>query len=464
MVNIILTFTFALAVISELLLFIQPNRIINILSRLALVGALLIMLLNIDKGEFEFQFNLEFILVTTFSLLIPLIVDFKVRKIEQWFKWKIPDNLRKSIFLILIGVAWYLSVFLLGPFGLAAVAIPVTMVSFLREEDKMITISVMIISIGVYGVNLYEITPDLTLGKNLLGLCAGMFLVIFNSEVYSQNRTLKSGLLSLIPGVLIILLLLLLGTQKTDLGGIDSFVLSVIGIGIGVFYMGNKVFLSGVFTVLSISFLEVSLLPADESLSEKNSIVQAKETEEKKSELVFEDIKGVDIESLNGKYSIIEDSSEIRFELGPKGGRTKGVIKRPFGSLNFGTSYSAQVDLNVIDLSTFNSIRDESLMSEDYFNQQVFPGMKFIATKGSFQNGILLLSGEFELLGKKNAQTVELKYLGENATNDRHIFIGKGVIDRTKYGMKPDPKEGNVVDFNFSIQLKEIPSVKSSQQ
>ena len=38
--------------------------------------------------------------------------------------------------------------------------------------------------------------------------------------------------------------------------------------------------------------------------------------------------------------------------------------------------------------------------------------------------------------------------------NGRMILIGSGKIDRTQFGMTPDASEGNVVTFNYQVELK----------
>ena len=65
------------------------------------------------------------------------------------------------------------------------------------------------------------------------------------------------------------------------------------------------------------------------------------------------------------------------------------------------------------------------------------------------------ISGDFEMLGIKQNVDVNVKYLGKNEKGVP-ILIGKSSLDRTLFGMKPDPKEGNVVDFQFKIELLEI--------
>jgi hypothetical protein len=56
------------------------------------------------------------------------------------------------------------------------------------------------------------------------------------------------------------------------------------------------------------------------------------------------------------------------------------------------------------------------------------------------------------MLGVVKNIAVQVKYIGKSI-NGKPILVGKSSLDRTEFGMKPDPKEGNVVDFEFSVEL-----------
>jgi hypothetical protein len=48
---------------------------------------------------------------------------------------------------------------------------------------------------------------------------------------------------------------------------------------------------------------------------------------------------------------------------------------------------------------------------------------------------------------------IQLKYVVDK--NGNSSLIGMSSIDRTKFGMQPDSREGNIVDFEFQIPLLE---------
>jgi polyisoprenoid-binding protein YceI len=186
-------------------------------------------------------------------------------------------------------------------------------------------------------------------------------------------------------------------------------------------------------------------------------IVKTGKTEVQKTQDPF-DIPGKSMNEIVGNYKIDESNSELTFQLGPKGGITKGAIKQFSGQIELAKEINRskfRVKLPVSKLTTFNAYRDESLMEASYFNVSKFPEMKYSSTKMESQSDYYVLKGDFELLGKKQKVEVQLKYIGQNEKGVP-VLIGKSSLDRTLFGMQPDPKEGNVVDFQFKIELLEI--------
>jgi polyisoprenoid-binding protein YceI len=184
---------------------------------------------------------------------------------------------------------------------------------------------------------------------------------------------------------------------------------------------------------------------SEESESAKNNLIPSTEVkvnkiEENKS--LFES-KGISLDSIVGNYYINPETAQLNFELGPKGGRTKGAFKKVMGDIQLKTNLSS---------STFNKYRDESLMDVGYFNVNKFDKMTFKTSKLTVVNDAYEMQGAFSMLGVIKTITVQVKYIGKSP-NGNPILVGKSSLDRTEFGMKPDPREGNVVDFEFSVEL-----------
>ena len=94
------------------------------------------------------------------------------------------------------------------------------------------------------------------------------------------------------------------------------------------------------------------------------------------------------------------------------------------------------------------------MTGENYFvplflNSDDFYSSIIMESEGDYY----VIKGDFEMLGKKQKVDVQIKYIGEN-DEGIPVLIGKSSIDRTLFGMQPDPKEGNLVDFTLAVLLK----------
>ena len=61
------------------------------------------------------------------------------------------------------------------------------------------------------------------------------------------------------------------------------------------------------------------------------------------------------------------------------------------------------------------------------------------------------VKGDFKMLGVTKPVEVNLKRVSLNGLD---YIVGEGVIDRTLFGMSPSATEGNIVSFNYRVQLK----------
>jgi polyisoprenoid-binding protein YceI len=79
--------------------------------------------------------------------------------------------------------------------------------------------------------------------------------------------------------------------------------------------------------------------------------------------------------------------------------------------------------------------------------------MSYSSKKLTKKEGLYELEGSFTMLGVSKPLNIELKYVGRTGSNQAPVLVGRSSIDRTEFGMKPDSKEGNVVDFEFRVEL-----------
>jgi polyisoprenoid-binding protein YceI len=169
-------------------------------------------------------------------------------------------------------------------------------------------------------------------------------------------------------------------------------------------------------------------------------------------------LKGISLDSIKGNYIINEKTVQLNFLLGPKGGITKGAIKSFSGKIQIAKDVKKSkfsIVLPVSNLTTFNKYRDESLVEKEYFHVDLYPEMTYVVSKLEVKEDHYVMKGNFKMLGISKPLDVELKYIGKFDSGDDKVpvLLGKSTIDRTLFGMKPDSKEGNVLDFEFKIEL-----------
>ncbi|MCH2225086.1 MAG: YceI family protein, partial [Crocinitomicaceae bacterium] len=182
--------------------------------------------------------------------------------------------------------------------------------------------------------------------------------------------------------------------------------------------------------------------------------INISKVESAKAELEVEKVKLLDILDLEGDFVFDSKQSKVHFSLG-KEGETKGEFKKVSGAIVMADPIEKSklnVVLSLEDFTTRNSFRDKSLMSDEYFNQKKFPEITYVANsirpKGekTFE-----VTGEFQMLGVSKEVIVTMQ---QRESDKGIMLIGKGMLDRTVFGMAPSSSEGNVVTFNYEVVLK----------
>jgi polyisoprenoid-binding protein YceI len=419
---------------------------------------------TVTYSEYDFSFGqLPIILLTVFGSIIMPLVQAKSALVKKVFALSDTTGIEKALIILFIGVGAFIGMFFASGFGLLLITIGFSAQSFFQKNtNQPALISLLSLTLIYYFIQYIptEIV-DLSLGKTLEGLFIGAFSVYFVNEVFKTTKiglTLVSILLStgLIAGIL------WLATQKADFGGMDAFIGVLVGSAL-IRMALNEFALSSALFALTVA---IGLIVGPSTINKEEQAATSIEVntgktssiEEEKDVSPFE-MKGMDLSLIKGNYRLDEKSVKLNFQLGPKGGVTKGTFKSFTGKVNIAPNLEnsiVEVYLPVNQLSTFNSMRDESLMAKEYFDLEKFPTMTYESKKLVVNGDVYELNGKFTMLGMTNEIKVKLKYVGNNETSGQPILVGKSFLDRTQFGMKPDSKEGNIVDFEFKIELIKI--------
>jgi polyisoprenoid-binding protein YceI len=417
---------------------------------------------TLQSDEFEFQLNGFLILV----LALAMLTGFFLHDFSTYFKWttnKGNQTDELSVWHALVALMLMIPAFFLGShLGLVIVGAAYLAGQFMNGRNEPSPIAYLFLSMG--GLSFWNQLPeapiaDISLGMNAAALIGGIGLLKWWDAVGKENFRSWKSLLIIALAIIITVALYLMGNQKTDLGGFDTIIALITGIAIGglFFYQteAGLILPSVVFvTALGFSMHEIN---ENRKVPAPDTKVQDKredKSSEKKTISVM-DSTGIRWEGIEQGFTIEKNSAMIWFELGPKGGRTKGSIEQFNGTLDLSAlRFSLDVTLPVSHLSTFNKYRDESIMEEEYFHVDKFPVMRFKASNYRLEGDGYQLVGAFQMLGATKPLSIRVKFLEVNRKGTKHyVLVGEGEIDRTLFGMKPDSKEGNIVDFQFRVDL-----------
>jgi len=414
-------------------------------------------------GNKELQFNdypLDFTKMKILALpilgyLVLALIDLKLFFIEKYFPEVKKAHTERTVAIILIGIFSVVATFLASWYGFFLMALGAFAYNcYSKNNRNYVVVALLLLStISSFMVANNVESIDLSIGKIIAGLGIGVGAASLGVFGLSMNNKVLGILISLLGGVLM-LAILMANNIHPAYGGIEAFLAAMIGFAFAILLYHNAY----IGTALMPIMLIVGMYFANDPFA--NVVLSQMENGElttPKNDTPISKMpagEGQDWSTVKGSYIIDSEASVISFQLGPKGGVTKGEIKQLKGKVvvaeNLETS-SFSLELPVKGLTTFNSMRDESLMEDIYFNEPKFPIMSFTSTSMVAKENGYVLKGEFKMLGKTNPQEVEIKFLGEK--DGKLLFVGASSVDRTKFGMPSSPQEGNIVDFTFQLLL-----------
>lgn len=389
--------------------------------------------------------------------LIGVILDTKSMAVKKWFPRLDETELAHCVQLVAIGLFVIPATFFASWYGLLLLATGFyTYNCYSGHRYNASTIALAAATLLGYFTAHYQVESiDLSIGKVL----AGLFIGAASASLIHLGRKGMPMWMSLgmvVGAAALLLIVLLFNNVHPAYGGIEAFLAAMAGFSIvtvAIQSVQASVLLFPLMVTIGLT-LPNDPFEAGTPIVATDGTQAGTEKAEKDEAPDFASSKGMDATELEGDYQIEKESALISFQLGPKGGVTKGQISGFEGSVRFGESVEStrfEVTLPVKNLTTFNDMRDESLMEDIYFNEPKFPVMKFLSTKMTPQEDGYVLDGNFTMLGKTKPEKVFVKYV-ENRDGKR-VFVGESSIDKTKYGMASSPQEGDVVDFEFRIVL-----------
>lgn len=409
------------------------------------------------KNPFTFnEYSIDFtektvILVIVLGFLSGLISEL----VAQLFKKFIPDEKRPAFkqFVQATSIALFVipASFFVSWFGFVLLALGYFLWMCYDKSAKSGTLLFLLsFSIAYVFIQRYELVSiDLNIGKVVAGLMLGLAICFASSILtYFTNQLAKISIVALL--LMLVAMLSLLNHIHPAYGGASSFVAVLLGFGVGNVIYSNPM----AFIYFPILLLIGTYFPSDPFKKAESEVKTSQQTNET-PKAVIQPVEGVSLVGVEGKFQVVDSLSSIAFQLGPAGGVTKGAFNLFEGEVTFNAQLEKSefnITLYTKELTTFNSIRDKSLMAEDYLNESKFPMMQFQSATLQADGDHYVIEGVFNMLGKSHQEKVSLKYLGK--TGSQHRFIGKGSINRIDYGMASAPSEGNIIDFTFEMVVQ----------
>ncbi len=433
--------------------FVQNNKFRWIAPIVSLIVVLLVGKSELMYKDYSLDFsNTKVIGTIVLGFLIGVISSVLTRLLKSFFNATESDTITTTATIVLTGLFVIPATFLVSNYGILLLASGYFLYNMYSSKKQDFVI-IGLLSIAVVSVlsNHYSVESiDLSIGKIIAGLIVGAGAYSLGVlGLKSTNKIIGFGLIVL--GIITVALITLLNNVHPAYGGTESLLAGFFGMAITSFVIGKNE-ISNIFFP---AFLAIGLLLPSDPFAESGIETTTDASTTQTGEVAPEEPKGVDASELSGKFKVVSKTAVISFQLGPKGGITKGAIKEFEGSVDFGTDINTakfNIKLPTKKLTTFNSMRDESVLGGAYLNEPKFPLMSFSSATMTAKEDGYLLQGTFNMLGKTNSEEVFIKYLGEK--DGKKQFIGKAAIDRTKYGMASSPQEGNVVDFTFTMELE----------
>lgn len=436
------------------------SKWIKYFGLIATLFALLPIGANVNYFDFEIAWSFNIALLPFLGALIPFLSKLKKHYAEKWFAGN-GAQFEKAVQLLYTGLLVFAATFSAGYFGVFLVGLGWLASGLVFRDNRELNGGLVFISLAwvFYLVKSTELAPDALLRGNLfLGLFAGASIIPWMQSYTTKNTRI---LLSTLLPILVLVGLICLGILNQNFGGIPVIVGALIGSSIALLVTNSEVFSFVGLPFLLIGFSEpfVHILTPEKLESKSMLPVAIAETAVAK-ESFFSIAKAISLsEAQAGKWKSKLASSKLTFELGPEGNKTEGAftiydVKLAVDEKGIPTNIA--VSLKLASLTTFNDLRDKSVLGSDYINVSKNKTATYESTSIKAEGDQFIVDGILTFMGVSEKVPLTIKFLatGSEAGKDYLVFIGESEVNRTNHGMRSDAKIGDIVKVSFEIALE----------
>lgn len=167
----------------------------------------------------------------------------------------------------------------------------------------------------------------------------------------------------------------------------------------------------------------------------------------------------LDLNEAKGEWVVNMENSALNFSLDASGSNTKGKFKTYEGTFIIADNWEnarMKITIPVKSISTFNEIRDESLLSdEEFFEESKFPVITYDSKSLELTEKGYIAEGDFKMKGITKKVPFTFQFVGKGERDGKAFIVlkGTGSLNRTDFGMTPDPGIGDVVNFEFQTEF-----------
>lgn len=426
---------------------------------LASMFALIPIGANVNYFDFEISWTINTALLPFLGALIPFLSKLKAQYAEKWFAGN-GTQFEIAVQLLYTGLLIFAATFSAGYFGVFLVGIGWLASGLVFKDNRELNGGLVFISLAwvFYLVKSTELAPDALLRGNLfLGIFAGASMIPWMQSFVSKKTR---ALLSILLPMLVLVGLVCLGLLNQNFGGIPVIVGALVGSSIVLLVTNTRdfSFVGLPFILVGISQPFVQLLTPEKLVSK--SMLTIEPTNEIPKESYFSSAKAIPLSAKNaGKWKSKLANSKVTFELGPDGNKTEGAFTNYEVTLAVdekGKPTNLAVALKLTSLTTFNDLRDESVLGADYIDAEKNKSASYSSTNIQAEGDHFIVTGNLSFLGITESIPLTLKFLAatKKGGKDYLVFIGESTVDRTAHGMKSDAKIGDNVKVSFEIALE----------
>jgi polyisoprenoid-binding protein YceI len=408
-------------------------------------------------GSFELVWSSDLLLLSVFGAAIPLVSALISGKL---FPAGSSDSAETWIALLLASPMFMFANFQASLFGAYLLFFSWLIAAIAKRSVMHSSISfggMIIICALIYASGQSLVSTAYLAGNWWMGFAAGMGAMGWFGLLDSK----RFKFLHLLFLLVLLNAFVLFGFVNEHFGGLTALVGALVGLGVGLWLPNNS---KQSFSALVLPLVLILLIPVYENILKPKTVVKKSVVEREQTEQSQTEKKAIDLPSFEtnakhgGTWKSLAAYSSLNFELGPKGSKTQGAFKTVNVRMNLDDSgflKELKVNLNSKDLTTFNDLRDESVLGDGYIKADKFPQISYQSKSIQRKGDRYVVTGELELLGFKKQVDLEMKCIAEKDVDGKNVlvFVGNGELNRTFFGMKSDSKIGDVVHLDFEITL-----------